>query len=223
MLLDVAVTALFAAYLVAAERREWRTLGVLCVLACLTKETGLLLPAGCVLACLGGRRWAAAAGFAATAVPALGWYAFVFLHTPAVLSARQLSSPVVGILARLATVRPAPEPLLGPILQVSDALAILGLMGSFVLAALWAWRFPVRPVAISVMLFLALGLAAGQPAHLLDAFGYARPVSPLLLFVMLQAVVSARWVGLAAPLLVTLNVCLFMGRQLIGVVRGLLF
>ena len=223
MLLDGALTALFAAYLLAAERREWRTLYVLCVLACLTKETGLLLPAGCVLACAGGRRWAAAARFAATAVPALGWYAFVFLHTPALPAARQFSHPVVGILARLFTARPIPDPVLGSVLQVTDALAVLGLLGSFALAALWAWRSPVRPVAISVALFLAMGLAAGQPAHMLEAFGYARPVSPLLLFVMLQAVVSARWAGLAAPLLITLNVCQFLGYQLIGVVKGLLF
>jgi hypothetical protein len=223
MLLDAALTALFAGYLVAAERRQWRTLYVLSVLACLTKETGLLLPAGYVLSCLGGRRWAAAARFAATAVPALGWYAFVFLHAPALPSAQQFSYPVVGVLARLFTARPLPDPVLGPILQVTDALAVLGLLGSFALAALWAWRFPVRPVAISVALFLAMGLATGQPAHMLEAFGYARPVSPLLLFVMLQAVVSVRWVGLAAPLAITLNVCQFLGYQLIGVVRGLFF
>lgn len=222
MLLDAALTALFAAFLVAAERRQWRTLYVVSVLACLTKETGLLLPAGCVLTCLGGRRWAAAARFAATALPALGWYAFVCLHTPATLSARQFSYPVVGVLARLVTVRPILDPVLGPILQVSDVLAVLGLLASFALAAVWAWRCPVRPVAYSVALFLVMGLAAGQPAHMLEAFGYARPVSPLLLFVMLQAVVSTRWVCLAAPLLVTLNACQFLGYQLIGVAKGLL-
>jgi hypothetical protein len=44
---------------------------------------------------------------------------------------------------------------------------------------------------------------------LVEAYGYSRPLSPLLLFVMLQAVARGFWLALVPPLLVSLSIATF--------------
>jgi hypothetical protein len=55
-----------------------------------------------------------------------------------------------------------------------------------------------------------------------DAYGYARPVSPLLLYVMLRAAASRRWWQLAAPLAVTVSILIYFVKPLAGIIHGIL-
>ena len=218
MLVDATLAALFAGFLVAAEQRSERTLYILCLLACLTRETGFLIAGACVLYRLIERRYAAAAWFASATVPALAWYGFVALHTAPSQASNIVTWPLLGLLRRLFTIRS--DPVLGTALQAIDALAVLGLLASFVLAGYWGWRKP-GPVRISVFLFLGLGLVLGSPNHMIEGFGYGRPVSPLLLFVSLEAIRTGAWFAMAPLLLITVSVGVYFASPLLGILQKL--
>jgi hypothetical protein len=57
---------------------------------------------------------------------------------------------------------------------------------------------------------------------LLDPFGFARPVSPLLLWIMIEAVSRKTWSALAAPLLLSFSVSLAFGNSIVAVMKGVL-
>jgi hypothetical protein len=57
---------------------------------------------------------------------------------------------------------------------------------------------------------------------MVEAFGFARPVSPLLLWIMIEAVSRKTWNAMAPPLLVSLNVSLVFASPLVTVVNGVL-
>jgi hypothetical protein len=57
---------------------------------------------------------------------------------------------------------------------------------------------------------------------MVDAFGFARPVSPLLLWIMIEAVTRRKWAALAPPLLVSLSVSLVFASPFVTVMKGLL-
>jgi hypothetical protein len=203
------MTALFAGFLVYTKRQDTTKLYVILALACLARETGFLLIAGVTGSELLRRSYAKALLFATAAVPALGWYAFVRLHTETYEVPSIFDLPGVGLIRRLFTVRPVPDPVLHTVIQVLDVLSLLGLIASLVLAMRWIWKLWPGPVAITAALFVGLGLVAGSPAHLFEAYGYARPLSPLLLFVMLQSVASGFWIGVTPPLLVSASLAIF--------------
>ena len=210
MLVDATLTALFAGFLVAAEQGAQRRLFFLCMLACLTRETGFLMAGACVLYWLMHRRYRAAAGFAAATVPAVAWYGFVALNSAPSHASSIVTYPLVGILRRLFTIRSYADPILGSTLQVTDALAVLGLLASFALAGYWCWRRKLEPEQVCICLFLGLGLVLGSPEHMTEAVGYGRPVSPLLLFVLLQAIRAGTWFAMAPPMLVTLSAGMYL-------------
>jgi hypothetical protein len=57
---------------------------------------------------------------------------------------------------------------------------------------------------------------------MIEVFGFARPVSPLLLWIMIEAVSRKTWSALAPPLLVSLSVSLVFASPLVTVMKGLL-
>ena len=86
---------------------------------------------------------------------------------------------------------------------------MLGLLLSIILALWWIAKQPLNPAGITVGLFCILGLVLGSPYYLREAYGFARAVSPLLLFVLLAGVRKRAWLALLAPLSMTLSVGLF--------------
>jgi hypothetical protein len=220
--IDGLMTALFAGFLVYTKRQDTTKLYVILTLACLARETGFLLIVGVAAAELLRRSYIKALLFGAAAVPALVWYAFVRLHTETYEVPSIFAMPGVGLIQRLFTVRPVPDPVLHTVIQVLDVLSLLGLIASLVLAVRWIWKLWPGPVAITTALFVMLGLIAGSPAHLFEAYGYARPLSPLMLFVMLQAVASGFWIGLAPPLLVSANLAIFFVSPILRILKALI-
>lgn len=57
---------------------------------------------------------------------------------------------------------------------------------------------------------------------MIDAFGFGRPISPLLLWIMIEAVSRGTWAALAPPLMVSLGVSVAFINPLLKVVRGAL-
>ena len=107
-------------------------------------------------------------------------------------------------------------------LRVTDFLAVLGLAISIVLTVRWLIQSSPEPATLCAGFFVVLALVLGAPSHMLDTFGFARPVSPLLLWIMIEAVCRKAWGVLAPPLLVSLSVSLVFLEPFVAVLRGML-
>lgn len=200
LLLDGPFCALVAGYGYhrASGRRSWQLPAIL-VCAPLLRETGLLL----TLARLGDqgrdRQWRAALQTASTILPAAAWYLFVHAHTAPSGAWGLFRSPLIGQLRRLAD--PSDYRFHGLaelLLESADIAAVLGLLAACFLGLL---SRPAQPtLRLPAILFAILGLALGAAPHLRDAYGFARPVSPLLLILVYRALAERRWL-LALPVL----------------------
>jgi hypothetical protein len=221
MLVDGPLTALFAGFLLYCEEENWTRVWVLAMLAALTRDTGLLLGAALVADRLLHRDWRRAAWYASSAAPAAVWYAYLAAHLPRDGPVAILAAPAWGLLRRLFWLRPYFDPRVQPLIRVTDVLAVLGLAVSIVLAVRWIIDRGLGPVTLCAGFFACLALALGAPAHMAEAFGYGRPVSPLLLWIMLEAVLRKQWQALTPPLLVSLSVSLVFGRPFLEITKGL--
>lgn len=222
MLVDGPLTALFAGFWLYSGEKRWTRVWLLAMLAALTRETGLLLSAALVTDQLLQRHWRKAAYFAAGSLPALTWYAYLALRLPNRPQITELGVPVWGLVSRLLWLRPYPDPPIQLLLRVTDFLAVLGLAISVVLAILWLARERAGPVTICVGLFAALALVLSSPSYMTEAFGFGRPVSPLLLWIVIEAVSRRTWLALTPPLLISLRVSLVFASPLVTVLKGLL-
>jgi hypothetical protein len=218
MLVDGMLAALFAGFLLYAERGEWRSLLAVSALAALTRETGGFLPAAVAMAALLKLDFRRAALSASALLPVAAWAVFVSRHTGPSGIYSLATYPLLGHLQRFLVVRNDPTPWVQSILRVSDVAALVALLACLGLAVYAILREPVREIQICVGLFVMLGLVLGSPYYLIEPYGYARPVSPLLLFLMLRQAPF----GLIAPLTLTLAVGLNVVTQVIGVAKGLL-
>jgi hypothetical protein len=222
MLVDGPLTALFAGFWLYCEEERWTRVWVLAMLAALTRDTGLLLPAALAIDRMWRRDWRGSLRFAASGLPAAAWYGCLAAHLPPDRPVNILAVPAWGILRRILWLRPYPDPRLQLLLRATDLLAVAGLALSIVLAVRWAFQRRLGPVTLCAGLFVVLALVLGAPDHMTDAFGFARPVSPLLLWVMIEAVNRKTWSALAPPLLVSLSVSLVFAKPFVIVMNGLL-
>jgi hypothetical protein len=221
MLLDGPVTALFAGFLLYCEEERWDRVWVLAMLAGLARETGLALPAALVAERLFRRDWRGAVRFAACAFPSLAWYAYLATRLPLGTQLAELGMPGWALVQRLTVFRTYFNPFGQLVLRTTDFLAVAGLIGGMILAAIWLRRRRLDPVSICVALYACLALVLGRPV-MADPFAFGRVVSPLLLWISIEAVVRKKWAALAPPLLVSLNVSLVFARPLISIAQALL-
>lgn len=222
MLLDGPLAALFAGFLLYCEEERWNRVWVVSMLAALTRETGLLLVAALVADRLLRRDWHRAGWFASCIVPAAAWWGYLAFRLPHDRAISILAFPAWGLLQRLFVLRSVPDPRTQLLLRVTDFLAVLGLILSIVLAACWLAKRRLGPVTLCVGFFAALALVLGAPSHLIEAYGFGRPISPLLLWIMIEAVSRETWAALAPPLMVSLGVSVAFVNPLLKVVRGVL-
>jgi hypothetical protein len=222
MLSDGPVTALFAGFLWYCEEERWTRVWVLGMLAALARETGLLIAAAMVVDRCLCRDWRGAVRFAAGGIPAVAWYGYLAARLPPEGRIDQLAIPVWGLLQRLLWLRPYPDPRVEVLVRITDFLAVLGLIASIILALYWVWKQRCGPVTLSIGLFACLALVLDSPSYMIEAFGFGRPVSPLLLWIMIEAVSRKTWIALAPPLAISLSVSLAFARPFVTVVSGLL-
>jgi hypothetical protein len=222
MLTDGPLTALFAGFLLYCEEQRWTRVWVLALLAALTRDTGLLLGAALVADRLWRRDWRQAAWFAASGIPTVVWYGYLAMRLPPDGPAFMFGIPVWGTLRRLLWFRPFPDPVVQLLMRVTDFLAVLGLAISIILAVRWLLQRDLAPATLCVGFFAALALVLDSPSHMIEAFGFGRPVSPLLLWLMIEAVSHKKWSALAPPLLVSLSVSLVFARPFLAIMKGVL-
>ena len=221
MLLDGPLTALFAGFLLYCEEERWGRVWVIAMLAGLTRETGLLLPAAVVVDRGLGRDWRSAIRFSACAIPAIAWYGYLAARLPPGGAVAEIGIPVWGLFRRLLIFRPYPDPVGQLLLRSTDFLAVVGVIACVTIAAFWLRQRPLDAVAISIGLHACLVLVLGAKV-MADPFAFGRVVSPLLLWIMIEAVARKTWGALVPPLLVSLSVSLVFVRPLVAIAKALL-
>jgi hypothetical protein len=156
--------------------------------------------------------------FSACAVPALAWYALLMAKLPPAVAGSQVGVPLLGILQRLLILRPYPDPMAQIVVRVADFLAVAGVVASLILAVRWLRSRRFGPVEICVGLYACLTLTLGTPV-MVEAFAFGRVISPLLLWILLEAVSRKAWLALVPPLLICLSVSLVFVRHLLDLLK----
>ena len=232
MTVDGAMAALTVAFAYFLKTRSPAKLYVVLALACLARETGVLLVAGCCISELIFRRFARAAFWATACLPTLGWYWFLDtqVHLPATTAAPRwfLKEFGLGLIGRL--IDPPRYPFTPPfdmIARSADIIALCGMLGALVVALLLLRMRPLGPMAIAGGLYVALAFTLTSVRYWNTCYGYSRVFSPLLVLTALEAAAgraSSRgwWLGLLPTALVDTRIGFELGPQIIGVVRGLL-
>lgn len=221
MVVDGPLSALAAGFVWHTLAGPSAALPAVLAAAPLVRETGLLLTAAAVLGALVERRRRRAILYAAAALPALAWFAFVQSQTTAGSGGPQLLTwPFVGLYQRILTPWAHRLPVhISLLASTLDWVAITGLLLTLVLTLRLVAR---RPDSITAALGLyAILLTTLRVDFWLHAYGYARLISPLLvLLVAAPWGISPRWPLIAIGLMLP-RVLLQLGWQALGIVRRL--
>ncbi len=164
------------------------------------------------------RDWRDAARYGVCVVPSLAWYAVLMAKLPPARPVHELGFPLWAILQRLLIFRPYPDPVGQLVLRLTDFLAVAGLIASLILAALWLRKLRGGPVEICVALYGCFALVLGTPV-MADPFAFGRVISPLLLWILIEAIARKDWSALAPPLLISLNVAMVFVRPLAALLK----
>ena len=221
MTVDVGLAALCVGFvLFVSEDTKWALYSVLAA-APLVRETGFLLVAAYVLYLLWARRIRAALLFSTAALPALGWYWFVQLHTPPY--SVELFSPIpwAGLIERvLHPVHYPLGPLVAAIATLLDYVALAGVALAIILAIWMAMRRLTGPIEFSIYVFALTATFVSAREAWLDAYAFTRGFSPLLIPLAMAGGSKRSWIY-AAPLLLTVpRVVLQLMPQALGIVTS---
>jgi len=201
-------------------------------MACLTRETGVILVAACCLVDMLAKRFRRAATWATACLPLLGWY--LFLRNKLAVTGTGGGVPRwtykrlgVGIIGRL--LHPIHYPFTGALEVLTrslDVVALTGILCAIAAAIILLRRRPLGPVSIAAFLYAALAIALVNVNYWNWCYSYARVFSPLLIFIALQTTaskhrISGWWWTLAPTALVDLRIGLQLGVQALGILRGL--
>ncbi len=224
--IDVAMLALCAGVLWYSARGSTGALYAILLAAPLVRDTGLLLVAACCAYAFSKRRWGRTALFATAALPAFGWFAYVWAHLPVKPhgsgSLRLFEYPVVGPFAKLFSPQSYPfSRFLTHLTQTVDVIALSGFLVMFSFA-IWSLRY--RPYGLEQWLtaaFIVLAIAFSRPSYWGDFYSYGRVMSPLILLVATRSLLKGPTWLLVAVLMVDLRIGLQWGPQILGILRGL--
>jgi hypothetical protein len=219
-LIDGALLAFVAAFILYVETGRWGRVFAVCTLAVLTRETGVLLTAGAVAHLLLDRRWRLAAGMAASALPALAWSVYVWSRTPPSTATEIFGLPLIGLVQRLFVVRPVADPITYWLLRITDPIAVAGLLAAIVLGVITVSKLRTVAVKVAVGLYVLLAAVLTSPAHLEDPVGFARPVTPLLLVLTIEGVLRRSVLLLVPALCVALAVSIYYISPGWGIVKA---
>jgi hypothetical protein len=232
MTVDIALAALVAGWALAAARGsrwQWAVLA----LAPLARETGLILIAGASAAALLHRSPARAALAAATAIPALTWFAFVQARTPD-FDYENSFVPLSGIARAL--VHPAAyafeegasglrglwDGMAPATMRAADVVALAGILAAFALAGWLLARAPSSPRAWAAGLFAAAGVLVQRPDNWIHVYDFGRVYSPLLLLLAVEGFARREWKWMLPWALIEARLLLHLAAPAAATVRGLL-
>ena len=199
-----------------------RRLYVVLALACLSRETGIVLAIAYCASELARHRLARAAIYATSTVPAALWYGYVAAKTePIPLHWPQLI-PMAGILGSFAHPVPYPfSPAVNAVIVAIDLLALAGILMACVLAFAALSRNRLGLMEIAAVLW-ALGAIMLPQILWQDCCSSGRVLTPILMFVALRAVDGASLIWIVPLLLVSMRTWLQLLSPLFGILKGVL-
>lgn len=232
MTVDVALAAFTVAFALYWRNGAWTKLLVVLTLACLARESGVLLVGGCCLAELFNRRLARAAICAFTVLPAAALYLYIRYALPEPTHfgvptwVGEHFSPVRFFYDFYQPHHYPLSPFLDTIAQGGDALSLTAILLAALLAILFLRAHPSNALALAAGMFVVLVFLLNGVGYWADVNGYARVFSPLLLLVALGSLARESgvpwWTGLIPALLVDLRLSMEFASSAGGIVRGLL-
>jgi hypothetical protein len=232
MTVDGSLAALSVAFVYFVKTRSAAKLYVILVLACLARETGALLLVGCCISEFVFRRFSRAVLWGTAGLPTLAWY--WFLDTQTQISASRATPQWFlrrfgpGLIGRLFDLPRYPLPAtIETIARSADAIALIGMLCSVIVAVVLLINRPLSPILIAAALYVVLATTLASIRYWETCYEYSRVFSPLLVLTALESVSAKRsfhgWLwGLLPTALVDTRIGLQLGPQIIGVVRGLL-
>jgi len=219
---DMTLSALSLGFALYALEGKFSRLYVVFLLAPLARETGLFLTAGYCLAQLSERSIRHTFLAATSALPSLGWYAFVGANTGG-YDASHWFTPVPFAFPLDRMIHPVHYPFSGAVAWTATALdefALAGMLLAFVLSFWLLKKKWIKPVQFAIVLFALSGLNLGKPFWE-EVYAFDRVFSPLLVLIALQVCPSRSWILLAPVAMSIPRVGLQIGRQALRVARGL--
>jgi hypothetical protein len=219
---DLTLTSLSVGFALYALEDRFSRLYIVLLLAPLARETGLFLTAGYCLAQFSERSVRQAFLSATTALPALGWYAFVGANTGGYSASYWFTPvPLAGLFDRM--IHPVPYPLTAAVAwtaTVLDELALAGMLLAFVLSFWLLKKKWIKPIQFAIVLFALSGLNLGKPFWE-EAYAFGRVFSPLLVLIALGVCPSRSWIPLAPVAMIFPRVGFQIEVQVLRVARGL--
>jgi hypothetical protein len=218
MTIDLPLAALCIGLVLYAER--WAVYAILCA-APLIRETGMLLViAWCVYAVIR-RDWRAALLGGVSALPALGWWAYVQAHTPIDGTPWLAGYPFSGLIERtLPGLDAGSTPWLRAA-SIFEELALLGMWLALALAFYLAWKRRWGLIELTAITFAVFAATLGKLDLWSSAYATGRTQSPLLIMLALVALRDRRWLPALPLLLVVPRIALQYEAQLKQVLRGM--
>lgn len=187
MTVDVALCALAAGAAVHLARPPGPALYTLLAILPLARETGVVVAAARAWNRAAGRRLGEAAWAAAAFTPFLAWAGYVHVRAGSDGTA-WFGAPFAGLVSR--TLAPAvggiPDAWLRAAAQL-EYLGILGVWSAIVLTVIAVRRKPIGEIEVSCVLIVLLFAFLAKDDIWSQAYGFARTLSPLILWLGLLA------------------------------------
>jgi hypothetical protein len=200
-------------------RSSWWIYSILAI-APLIRETGMLLIAGWCVHCLVQRDWKAAFVGSACSIPAIGWWAYVSIRTPADGTLWLARYPFSGLIERtLAGETFSSGTLWLRAAGVTEILALAGIWSAFLCAGYIAWRGNWGLAETTAVIFAAFATLLGKYDIWDSAYAVGRTFSPLLILLMTIAIRDRRLALLAPVLLILPRLLLQYEAQVLAACR----
>lgn len=213
MLLDGVLTSLTVGFLYYSRRGRKGKVYLLLLALPLTKEIGLLFTAGAAGRSLIERQWRQAAVWLSSALPAVAWFAYVRWRLPQPDNFADSFRVWTGIIDRITHPRTDPAVWIQGLLRVVDLTALAGLLVAMGVAVVLLRREALLEVRLTMGLFVLMALMLTLLSPDPDPYGYSRPVSPLLAYMLVKGVSLRRRLPVAASMLLTPAISVYPGAE----------
>jgi len=219
MTVDLALTALAAGAFYFYLSNQTKKMLLALALACLTRDTGVVIVAGFAVNFLMRRQWHKAFATMAAAVPFALWFGYVMAVHPLQLPPWLPTHPFRWTWGFLADPKPYPfSPAINAAVRLLDLAAMAGLVLAMAVAFSDAFGKALNPARLTNLLFAGVFvylLALDEWTHVYD---FGRIASPLAMNLLLYGAVSGRLWMLAPALLMSLRVAAQLAPQAIGII-----
>ena len=230
MTVDVAIAAFTVGLAYYATIRSTARLYCVLLLACLARETGVLLLAAVCIYELWARRFARTFFFATACIPMLLWYLFVSTHLQVAGAGLEVPRWVEsnfrpGIVGRMLDPHRYPlPPALEALTRSLDVIALLGIIAAIALSLMLLYQCSPDRLRMTGALFAIAAVLMTRPRYWDECYSYSRVFTPVLIATALSAVNAKggirRWWWLVPAALVDLRIGLQLGPQALGILQG---